>query len=93
METKTASNVRPAQFTHGAAPQSHGGGVTVTPARTDPLIRLSRVIEMTSLSKSSIYADKALAAKRVRLSSRLVAWRESDVLGWISERSPVVDAK
>lgn len=93
MNSSKPPQVQPAQPTHAATPQPQDGGVTVNPARRDALIRLPRVIELTQLSKSSIYADKALAATRVRLSSRLVAWKESDVLRWISERSPVVGSK
>lgn len=43
---------------------------------------------MTGLSRSTIYAWMAAGRfpKPVPLGSRLVAWRESDVLSWIEAR-------
>lgn len=53
------------------------------------LIRLPAVEELTGLKRSSIYA--AMRAGNfpgsVRLSTRAVAWRESAVLAWCTERT------
>lgn len=78
----------PEQPTRGATPHPHDGRVTVTPARPGKLIRLPVVEDRTGLGKSSVYAkvkDGTFPAP-VRLSARAVAWRESDIDRWISER-------
>lgn len=77
-----------AQPTHGATPQPHEGRVTVTPARPGKLIRLPDVEARTGLKKSSVYAGMKARTfpAHVRLSARAVAWRESDIDRWISER-------
>lgn len=58
------------------------------PAPSSRLIRRPEVQSMTGLGRSSIY--DALAAGTfpdpVKLSTRSVAWRESEVLAWIDSR-------
>ena len=54
----------------------------------DKLIRLPEVQEITGAKRSSIYAW-VLAKKfpkPIKCSERSVAWLESEVLGWVSER-------
>ena len=52
------------------------------------LIKVSKVIEITSLSRATIYAK--IKAKdfpcAVKLGKRSVAWRLSDVNAWIATR-------
>ena len=81
---------QPVQAPHGATPQPHDGGVTVTPAKPGKLLRLSAVEDRTGLKKSTIYAGvkaKTFPAP-VRLSARAVAFREEDVDRWITGRIP-----
>lgn len=54
----------------------------------DRLMRRPEVENMTGLSRSTIYAWMGAGRfpKPVPLGSRLVAWRESDVLSWIEAR-------
>lgn len=53
------------------------------------LLRLALVEERTGLKKSAIYA--AIRAGTfpgpVRLTAQAVAWRESDITGWINSRA------
>ena len=88
MRLNKPPQTQPEQTTHGATPQPHDGGVTVTLTRPGKLIRLPLVSDRTGLGKSSIYAgvkSRTFPAP-VRLSARAVAWRESDIDRWISER-------
>lgn len=50
-------------------------------------LRLSEVIHLTGLSKSSIYLQikNQSFPPQIRLSARSVAWRESDVCDWMEE--------
>lgn len=59
------------------------------PAKPDKLLRLPAVEERTGLKKSSLYAGAKAGTfpAPVRLSARAVAWRESDIDRWISERA------
>ncbi len=70
-------------------PQPQDGGTTATPAKPDKLLRLPAVEERTGLKKSSLYAGAKAGTfpAPVRLSARAVAWRESDIDRWISERA------
>ena len=79
---------QPVQTTHGAPPQPNDGRPTVTPARPGKLVRLPVVEERTGLKKSSVYfgVKAGTFPAPVRLSARAVAWRESDIDRWISER-------
>jgi prophage regulatory protein len=88
MHPDESPSTQPVHPPHGAPPQTYDGPMTVTPARPGQLIRLPRVMEITCLSKSSTYAkvkDGTFPAP-VRLSARMVAWRETDVYRWVSER-------
>ncbi|HIL03077.1 MAG TPA: AlpA family transcriptional regulator [Candidatus Thioglobus autotrophicus] len=52
------------------------------------LIKLPEVIEITTLSRASIYrliADGKFP-KQVKLSTRACAWVEQDVLNWLNDR-------
>jgi len=52
------------------------------------LIKLPEVIEITTLSRASIYrliADGEFP-KQVKLSTRACAWVEQDVLNWLNNR-------
>lgn len=51
-------------------------------------IKLTNVISMTGLSKSSIYAmmQKGEFPKSVSIGSRAVAWVEADILIWMDEK-------
>jgi len=55
---------------------------------TEKFIRLPQVIERTTRSKPAIYVDikKGLFPAPVKIGLRAVAWRESDVVNWMSER-------
>ncbi len=88
MRLNEPPQTQPVQPTHGATPQPHDGRVTVTPTRPGKLIRLPDVEARTGLKKSSVYAGMKARTfpAHVRLSARAVAWRESDIDRWISER-------
>ena len=51
----------------------------------DKLIRRPEVEARTGLSRSTIYAwmERGTFPLPVKLGTRLVAWRESDVAGWL----------
>ncbi len=51
------------------------------------LLRIKQVVEMTTLSRSTIYRliDKGEFPKGKNLSSRTVVWNESDIAGWIND--------
>lgn len=57
-------------------------------ASQDRLVRRPEVEDMTGLSRSTIndWMKHKDFPKPVRLGSRLVAWRESDLSEWLSER-------
>ncbi len=52
------------------------------------LIKLKDVINLTSLSRASIYRliTQGTFPKQVNLSIRTVAWRESEIEAWIAEK-------
>lgn len=52
------------------------------------LIKLKDVIEMTTLSKATIYRlmSKGAFPSAVPLGARAVAWKLSDVIEWIDSR-------
>lgn len=52
------------------------------------LIKLTSVISMTGLSKSSIYAmmQKGQFPKNVTIGARAVAWIEAEIQNWIEEK-------
>jgi prophage regulatory protein len=59
-------------------------------AKPERLLRLPEVESLTGLKKSSIYAGmKAIPPTFpdcIRLSTRAVAWRESDIAAWQAQR-------
>jgi prophage regulatory protein len=54
----------------------------------EKFLRLSQVIDVTGLSRSSIYAYMAAGTfpTAVNIGARSIAWAESDVTAWISSR-------
>ena len=57
------------------------------------MLRIAQVIELTGLSRSSIYAmvKRGEFPDNHPIGSRAVAWREADVLQWLSDRGVPVD--
>ena len=55
---------------------------------TQKMLRRSDVEVLTGLSKSSIYAwmKRGDFPQPVKLGTRLVAWRESDIAAWLESR-------
>lgn len=55
---------------------------------TEKLVRRTEVENMTGLSRSTIYdwMKSGDFPKPVRLGTRLVAWRESELSEWLSQR-------
>lgn len=77
--------------TRHPAPASHAAPSAPIrlPVGTERLLRLHEVMAITGVSKSWIY-DAAKAGRfprRIRISSRMVGWRLSDVQKWIDERA------
>jgi len=58
------------------------------PTKPEKLFRLHEIEPLTGLKKSSIYAGMKAGTFPVciRLSVRAVAWRESDIAAWQSQR-------
>jgi prophage regulatory protein len=56
------------------------------------LLRLEEVIEMTGLSRSSIYRYEGNSAfpKRRRTGPNTVRWLEADVVAWMESRPVIV---
>lgn len=73
------------KFTSKAVQQTHAAA----PAKPGRILRLPMVIERTGLGRSSIYAKmkKGSFPRLVKLSSRAVGFRESDIDQWINERT------
>jgi predicted DNA-binding transcriptional regulator AlpA len=67
------------------------GGETPTPKSTNPdkIIRTKEVIEMTGLSRTTLWRleKKGEFPKRLPLSAGSVGWRYSEVEKWIDTRS------
>jgi len=82
---------QPVQALHGATPQPFDSGTTLKPKKPGKLLRLPRVMDITALGKSSIYAGvkSGTFPTPVRLSARAVGWREEDLEKWVSERVKV----
>lgn len=55
----------------------------------DRLLRLHRLLEVTGLSKPTLYRMMARGEfpGSVRLGARSVAWRSSEVAQWIADRT------
>ena len=85
----------PAQTQHGATPAPFDGRVNASPTKPGKLQRLYVVEERTGLKKSSVYAGVKAGTfpPPVRLSARAVAWRETDIDRWITERTTATGAK
>ncbi|MEO1968426.1 MAG: AlpA family phage regulatory protein [Sphingomonadaceae bacterium] len=92
----SASTVKPAWLTsksdttkRRSTPDQHGSS---SPAETDSqhrrerLIRLPEVLNLTGISRSSLYLkiDLGLFPKQIRLGPNMVAWHESAVLDWVA---------
>jgi prophage regulatory protein len=58
------------------------------------LIKLPTVVELTTLSKSTIYkmVKDGKFPKPVQLSERATGWRVSDVDAWLNNLAPTVTA-
>lgn len=52
------------------------------------ILRLRQVLEITGLSRSTLYAyiQKAEFPGQVKLGPKRVGWIEDEVIGWIKER-------
>ncbi len=52
----------------------------------DKLIRLPRVMELTGLAKSTVWAwvKDGKLPRPTKLSRRVLVWKESDILAWIN---------
>ena len=59
----------------------------------DRILRLPEVVEVTGLSRSSIYRLIGIDAfpRQRRLGPRSSGWRLSDVEGWLESRQPADD--
>jgi prophage regulatory protein len=57
--------------------------------QSSKILRLPKVMEMTGLSRSTIYAymGKNLFPKAVQLGPRAVGWMLSDIEGWVAQRA------
>ncbi|MBK1716843.1 helix-turn-helix transcriptional regulator [Thiocystis violacea] len=58
------------------------------PAVPFRIVRLPEAVEMTGLSRGSLYRlmQKGAFPKSVKLSERAVGWRESDLNAWLNSR-------
>ncbi len=58
------------------------------PVTDDRLIRLSDVLDLTSLSRSSVYrlVERGQFPRPVRSGSRIVRWSLADVQKWMQKR-------
>ncbi len=86
-KTALVGNAGTARPVHSGAAERSGSETATSDRRNDRLLRLPAVIERTGLGKSSVYADPFLSRSRVRISARLVGWRESDIDRWIADRT------
>lgn len=52
------------------------------------IIRLKQVIELTSLSRSSIYSfiKQGVFPKPINLGANSVGWIESEIIDWITQK-------
>ena len=52
----------------------------------EKLIRLPRVMELTGLAKSTVWAwvKDGKLPRPTKLSRRVLVWKESDILAWIN---------
>ena len=56
---------------------------------TNKILKLPEVMDMTALSRSSIYAfiSQGTFPKPIPLGPRAVGWSETEVLEWINQRA------
>lgn len=61
----------------------------------DTLLRLPRVIEITGLSRSTIYRlmETGEFPRQVAISRGAVGWRQSDIEKWIESRELAIQAR
>lgn len=59
------------------------------------VIRMAQVIELTGLSRATIYRhmDKDIFPRPIRLGERSVGWIEEEVLAWLASRVQVRDER
>lgn len=57
----------------------------------DPLLPMSAVRSVTSLSKATIYRKMGDGSfpRAVKIGKSRVAWRQSDIANWIEEAQPI----
>ena len=57
----------------------------------DPLLPMSAVRSVTSLSKATIYRKMGDGSfpRAVKIGKSRVAWRQSDIAHWIAEAQPI----
>ena len=74
--------------------EAHGVAMEAQP-KPDPYLRLPEVERLTSLRKSTLYVlmRKGEFPPSVQLSTRCVAWRESQVLRFMDEREAASAAR
>jgi prophage regulatory protein len=74
----------------GATPAPQSANTASTYPTPCKLLRLPAVEQLTGLKKSTIYAGMNAVPRTfpapVRLSTRAVAWRESDIADWQASR-------
>lgn len=56
----------------------------------EKLLRFEQIVKLTGLSRTTLWRleKQGQFPKRVKLSTRAVAWRETEVHQWIAERQP-----
>jgi prophage regulatory protein len=56
-------------------------------SNASPILRLSKVLERTGLSRSTLYRKLHCGTfpRQLRISARCTGWRESDVDGWLRD--------
>ena len=80
-----------AQTPLSAVTQPWDGHVIISPAKPGKIFRLPAVVDLCGIGKTSIYMGEKSGTfpARVRLSARLVGWREEDLNRWIEDRVKV----
>lgn len=63
-----------------------------TPPKPERMLRYPAVEILSGLKKTTIYdgIKKGTFPRPVKLSARCVAWRESDIAHWQSQRAPAM---
>ncbi|MFT3669665.1 MAG: AlpA family transcriptional regulator [Pseudoxanthomonas sp.] len=63
--------------------------IDITPYSNDTVLRLKSVIEITGLSRSTIYLYIKLGMfpKPIQLGPRAVGWKASEIFLWIASRN------